>query len=121
MQHPVELVGRLGKFVDELIRQHGDYLFLGWTLLSLAVLVWIFSRRNNRNPIGPIRVVPPREFPQAGKPPKMQTNRSVPPEPQRPEGGEYTPSQPDVREMGTAFRLAMGSHAPPEWDWPEGG
>ena len=90
MQHPVELVGELGKFVDRLIHEQGDYLFLVWTFLSLAVIAWIIGRKRRSKPGTPGHIIivpasPPR-------PPVPQTQLSnhlnCPPESGRPKGDD---------------------------------
>ena len=90
MQHPVELVGKLGKFVDRLIHEQGDFLFLVWTFLSLAVIAWILGRKRPSKPGTPGHIIvvpasPPR-------PPVPQTQLSnhpnYPPESERPKGDD---------------------------------
>lgn len=50
MQHPVEIVGQFGKFVNRTIHEHGDYLFMAWTLLSIVMVSWILGRRRPPKP-----------------------------------------------------------------------
>lgn len=48
MQHPVFYVARVTKFLDEMIREHGDYLFAGLVAVCAVVLVWMFTRARKR-------------------------------------------------------------------------
>ena len=45
MEHPVVYLARVTKFLDYLIQEHGDYLFLGFVFLCLPVIAWIVVRR----------------------------------------------------------------------------
>ena len=45
MEHPVIFLTRATRFLDFLIREYGDYLFVGFGFVCLLVLVWIFTRR----------------------------------------------------------------------------
>lgn len=56
MEHPVVYVGRAGRFLNLLIQDYGDYLFFGFTILCLLVIVWIFTRRR-KHPVHEIPVV----------------------------------------------------------------
>jgi cbb3-type cytochrome oxidase subunit 3 len=56
MDHPVFYVGRAGKFLKLLIQEHGDYLFFGFTIFCLLVIVWMFMRRR-RHPVHEVPVV----------------------------------------------------------------
>ena len=56
MDHPVVYVARATKFVDNLIHEHGDYLFVGFVFLSLLVIGWILARRRKR-PVHELPVV----------------------------------------------------------------
>ncbi len=44
MQHPVFYVARVTKFLDEMIQEHGDYLYAGLVAVCALVLVWMFTR-----------------------------------------------------------------------------
>jgi hypothetical protein len=44
MQHPVFYLARVTKFLDEMIQEHGDYLFAGFVVVCAVVLVWMFTR-----------------------------------------------------------------------------
>ena len=48
MKHPVEIVARATKFLDRLIQDYGDYLFVGLVFVSLVFIAWIFARRSYR-------------------------------------------------------------------------
>ena len=52
MEHPVFYVARLTRFLDSLIREHGDYLFVGFCYLSIGLLIWMFVRRR-KHPVHP--------------------------------------------------------------------
>ena len=56
MQHPVFYVARVTKFLDELIQEQGVYLFAGLVVISVVVVVWIFTRPRKR-PVHDIPVV----------------------------------------------------------------
>ncbi len=45
MQDPVLYVT---KFLDRMIAEHGDVLFMGFAYLSLFVIVWLLVRRRKR-------------------------------------------------------------------------
>ena len=45
MEHPVLYVGRIGKVLDEFIRADGDYLFMGFTVLCFAAIIWLLCRK----------------------------------------------------------------------------
>lgn len=52
MEHPVFYVTRVTRFLDSLIREHGDYLFVGFCYLSIVFLIWMFVCRRKR-PVTP--------------------------------------------------------------------
>ncbi len=56
MEHPVQYVARVTKFLDGLIQDYGDYLFLGFTFFSVVFIAWIFGRRR-KHPVHDISVV----------------------------------------------------------------
>lgn len=56
MKHPVEIVARITKFLDHLIRDYGDYLFVGFVFLSLLTIAWIVTHRRKR-PVHDVPVV----------------------------------------------------------------
>ncbi|MFM2294411.1 MAG: hypothetical protein RLZZ350_824 [Verrucomicrobiota bacterium] len=56
MQHPVFYVARVTKFLDEMIREHGDYLFAGLVAVCAVVLVWMFTR-TRKHPVHEMSVV----------------------------------------------------------------
>ena len=68
MQHPVFYVARVTKFLDEMIREHGDYLFVGLVFVSVAVIVWIFTRPR-KHTVHELSVV----FLPLGLPPKRES------------------------------------------------
>lgn len=69
MQHPVFYVARVTKFLDEMIQEHGEYLFMGLVVVCAVVLVWMFTRTRKR-PVHEMSVVilplglPPRQQPE---------------------------------------------------------
>jgi hypothetical protein len=67
MQHPVFYVARVTKFLDKMIQEHGEYLFMGLVLACAVVLVWMFTR-TRKNPVHEMSVV----ILPLGLPPKRQ-------------------------------------------------
>ena len=69
MEHPDQILRRLTDFLDHLIQEHGDYLFIGFVYLGFAVIIWILVRRR-RTPVVPVSVVilplgaPPKRDPE---------------------------------------------------------
>ena len=45
MEHPVQYVARLTRFLDRLIQDHGDYLFVAVGFICLFLIAWILCRR----------------------------------------------------------------------------
>ena len=68
MEHPVSYVARVTKFLDRVIQEHGEYLFVGFVFLCLVIIAWIIMRRRKR-PVHDVPVVilplsnPPRREP----------------------------------------------------------
>ena len=60
MEHPVFYLARVTKFLDSLIREHGDYLFVAFFYFCVAFLVWMFIRRRKRpaQPTSTVVVLP---------------------------------------------------------------
>lgn len=56
MEHPVVYVARVTKFLDHLIQEHGEYLFVGFVFLCLIIITWIVVRRRKR-PVHDVPVV----------------------------------------------------------------
>ncbi len=56
MQHPVFYVARVTKFLDKMIQEHGEYLFMGLVVVCAVVLVWMFTR-TRKNPVHEMSVV----------------------------------------------------------------
>ena len=54
MTHPIEYLSRVTKFLDFMIREYGDYLFIGFVYLCLFILAWMFLRRRK----GPVHDIP---------------------------------------------------------------
>ena len=54
MEHAVVYVARVTKFLDRLIQEHGDYLFVGFGFLGLLIIAWIVLRHRKR----PVHEVP---------------------------------------------------------------
>jgi len=48
MEHPVQYLVRVTRFLDKLIQDQGDYLFLGFAFLCLFLIGWILTRRRTR-------------------------------------------------------------------------
>ena len=56
MTHPIEYLSRVTKFLDFMIREYGDCLFIGFVYLCLFILAWMFLRRR-KGPVHDVRVV----------------------------------------------------------------
>jgi hypothetical protein len=74
MEHPVLYFARFTRFLDRLIRDYGDYLFLGFFLLCVLVILWIVVRRRKR----PVREVPVVILP-LGNAPSLEPDPQPPP------------------------------------------
>ena len=74
MEHPVFYVARFTRFLDGLIRDYGDYLFLGFFYLCVLLIVWIFVHRRRR----PVHEVPVVILP-LGHAPKREPDLEPPP------------------------------------------
>lgn len=48
VEHPVQYVARVTKFLDRMIQEHGDYLFLIFGFGCLALIAWIIARPRKR-------------------------------------------------------------------------
>ena len=59
MEHPVQYVERLTRFLDRLIEQHGDYLFAVFVFICLGVLLYVLTRRR-KHPVYdiPVTILP---------------------------------------------------------------
>lgn len=57
MQHPVVYLTRVTKFLDSLIQEHGDYLFVAFFFLCVLFLAWFFARRRKHRASGGISMV----------------------------------------------------------------
>ncbi len=74
MEHPVQYLARVTKFLDRMIEEHGDQLFVVFGFICLGVIVWIFTRRRQQ-PVRDISVVvlplgnAPRREPETDPPP----------------------------------------------------
>jgi hypothetical protein len=53
MEYPVQHVGNIGKVLDQFIRANLDYLFMGFTVLCFAVIVWLLCRKGKVPPPPP--------------------------------------------------------------------
>ena len=56
MEHPVQYLAVVTKFLDRLIQEHGERLFVVFVYVCLGVIIWIFTRRR-KHPVQDIRVV----------------------------------------------------------------
>jgi cbb3-type cytochrome oxidase subunit 3 len=56
MEHPVQYMAVVTKFLDRLIQEHGERLFVVFVYVCLGVIIWIFTRRR-KHPVQDIRVV----------------------------------------------------------------
>jgi cbb3-type cytochrome oxidase subunit 3 len=48
MEHPAEDLEPVTQFLDRMIQDHGDSLFVVFTFLCLAIIAWIFVRPRKR-------------------------------------------------------------------------
>lgn len=70
MKHPDEHGSSLGNLIDQVIRDHGDYLFMGLVYLMIALGIWIFVRRRMAPPNHRVTAVPTlslEDHPQTGE------------------------------------------------------
>jgi hypothetical protein len=51
MEHPVQYVAKLGKGLDRLIHDHGDYLFMGFVVICFVAIARLLGRK--RKPLPP--------------------------------------------------------------------
>ena len=56
MEHPVQSLSRVTKFLDRMIEEHGDQLFVVFGFICLGIVVWIFAHRR-KQPVREISVV----------------------------------------------------------------
>ncbi|HWY75473.1 MAG TPA: hypothetical protein VN281_07645 [Verrucomicrobiae bacterium] len=74
MDHPVFYVARFTKFLDRLIRDYGDYLFVGFFYLCVVLIAWIVVRRRKR----PVHEIPVVVLP-LGQAPRREPDPEPPP------------------------------------------
>ena len=48
MEHPIKYLERVTRFLDQMIQDHGIYLFLVFTWLCLGIIIWIVLRPRKR-------------------------------------------------------------------------
>ena len=48
MEHPVKYLEPLTRFLDRMIQDHGDTIFVAFTFICLAIIAWIFVRPRKR-------------------------------------------------------------------------
>ena len=56
MQHPVQYLTVVTKFLDRMIEEHGDRLFVVFTFVCLGVIAWILTRKR-KHPVQAFSVV----------------------------------------------------------------
>lgn len=56
MEHPSQYALQVTRFLDGLIEEHGFYLFMGFAVLCVLLLVWMFTRRR-KQPVHDFSVV----------------------------------------------------------------
>ena len=56
MQHPVQYLALVTKFLDRMIEEHGDRLFVVFGFFCLGVIAWILTRKR-KHPVQDFRVV----------------------------------------------------------------
>jgi len=70
MEHPGQEIARGTKFLDGLIREHGDYLFVGVGFICLFLMAWTLARWHKRPAQGiPVVILP------LGQPPRYEPER----------------------------------------------
>jgi hypothetical protein len=74
MDHPVFYVARLTRFLDRLIHDYGDYLFVGFFYLCVVLIAWMFMRRRKR----PVHEIPVVVLP-LGQAPRREPDPEPPP------------------------------------------
>src|SRR2546426_2135319 len=50
MEHPVEYVAKVGRELDQLIHDHGDYLFMGFAIFCFVAISWLLVRKRKQLP-----------------------------------------------------------------------
>lgn len=74
MEHPVQYLVRGTKFLDTLIREQGDYLFVAFGFLCFFFIGWILTRRRKH----PVHDIPVVVLP-LGEKPKRESCTEAPP------------------------------------------
>jgi hypothetical protein len=74
MEHPVFYLTRVTRFLDRLVQEHGEYLFVGFVFLCLIIIAWIVVRRRKR----PVHDVPVVILP-LGNAPRREPDTEPPP------------------------------------------
>ena len=73
-------VSRVTKFLDRMIQEHGDYIFVGFVFFCLLVVAVIILRRRKRSPHEiPVVILP------LGQAPKSEPDPGPPPFEERPD------------------------------------
>jgi hypothetical protein len=68
MQHPV--LDRFFHFLDRMIQEHGDQLFVVFAYICFGVIMWILARRRKQPPHGiSVIILPPEERPKRNSDP----------------------------------------------------
>lgn len=67
-------VARFTKFLDRLIQDYGDYLFVGFFYLCVVLIAWIVVRRRKR----PVHEIPVVVLP-LGQAPRREPDPEPPP------------------------------------------
>jgi hypothetical protein len=49
MEHPVLYVARFFRFLDRMIQDYGDDLYVGFAYLCVLIIVWMLVRRRKRS------------------------------------------------------------------------
>ena len=56
MQHPVFYVKIVTNFLDAMIRDYGDYLFIAFGWFCILLIIWMFTHRR-RHPVHDISLI----------------------------------------------------------------
>ncbi|MBC8063319.1 MAG: hypothetical protein H7Y17_00690 [Chlorobia bacterium] len=74
MEHPAEYLEPVTQYLDRMIQDHGDSLFVMFTFLCLAIIAWIFVRPR-KHPVHDISVT----ILPLGQAPRREPEQDLPP------------------------------------------
>ena len=79
MEHPVQYLSGVTKFLDRMIEEYGDQLFVVFGFICFGIMVWIIARRRKQ----PVREIPIVVLPM-GNAPRREQETDPPPFDDRP-------------------------------------